>query len=61
MADSRTEYKAEFNREKYDRFLLTVPKGGRDIVKAAAMAKGESVNQFIIDALRIAYGLDLAK
>lgn len=41
------EYQNEYNREKYDRISLMVPKGKRDIIKARAKANGQSVNEFI--------------
>ena len=34
-------------KEKYDRIQLVVPKGVKDIIKAAADQTGESVNGFI--------------
>ena len=33
--------------ENYDRINLTVPKGQKDVIKAHAEARGESVNGFI--------------
>ena len=41
------EYQNEYNKEKYDRISLMVPKGKKDIIKAHAKAKGQSVNEFI--------------
>ena len=35
----------------YDRINLTVPKGQKDIIKAHAEAKGESLNGFINRAI----------
>ena len=35
----------------YDRINLTVPKGQKDIIKAHAEARGESVNGFIQRAI----------
>ena len=33
--------------ENYDRINLTVPKGQKDVIRAHAEARGESVNGFI--------------
>lgn len=35
----------------YDRINLTVPKGNKDVIKAHAEARGESVNAFINRAI----------
>ncbi len=40
-------YNNKFNREAYDRINLTVPKGEKEMIKAAADQTGESVNGFI--------------
>ena len=40
-------YNNKFNKETYDRINVTVPKGKREIIKAAAQQTGESVNGFI--------------
>lgn len=61
MAFDNIAYKNEFNREKYDRISLIVPKGAKDDIKRAALACGVSVNQFITDALRIAYNLNVGQ
>ena len=41
------EYQNEYNREKYDRISLMVPKGRKDVIKETAKANGQSVNEFI--------------
>jgi len=46
------EYKNDFAREKYDRIAVNVPKGERDRIKAAADAAGESLNGYIVQAVR---------
>ena len=53
MAISKTQQKAvnKYVREKYDKLLLTMPKGHKDIIKAHAEAQGESVNGFINRAI----------
>lgn len=53
MAVSKAQQKAvnKYVREKYDKLLLTMPKGRKDIIKARAESKGESVNAFINRAI----------
>ena len=47
------KYKNDFNRQKYDQFLLTVPKGDKDRITTAAKAAGyKSRNEFILAAIR---------
>lgn len=46
-----TAYKNEFREQKYDRMELALPKGKKDIIKAAAKARGESVTAFINRAI----------
>lgn len=40
-------YNNNFNKVAYDRINLTVPKGQKEIIQAAARQRGESVNSFI--------------
>lgn len=40
--------KDEYNKAKFDRFLLTVPKGEKDKIKAHAQSKGMSLNAYIV-------------
>lgn len=49
MAVSKAQQKAvnKYVKEKYDRILLTMPKGRKEQIQAAAEARGESVNGFI--------------
>lgn len=53
MAVSKAQQKAvnKYVREKYDKLLLTMQKGRKDIIKAHAEAQGESVNSFINRAI----------
>lgn len=44
-------YQNNFIKEKYDRVNLTVPKGKKEKIKAAAAAEGKSVNDFINAAI----------
>ena len=40
-------YNNRFNKEKYDRINLTVPKDKKELIQEAARQQGESVNVFI--------------
>jgi len=46
-------YQNNFIKEKYDRVNLTVPKGKKEKIKAAAAAEGKSVNDFINAAIDV--------
>lgn len=49
MAVTKAQQKAtnKYIAGNYDRVNLTLPKGQKDIIKAHAEARGESVNAFI--------------
>lgn len=46
-----SEYRNKWIAEKLDRVNLTMPKGQKDIAKAHAEARGESLNSFINRAI----------
>lgn len=46
------KYNNEYNKKSYDRINFTVPKGYRDVIRDAANANGESVNEFILRLVR---------
>ena len=41
----------KYVKDHYDRISVTVPQGKRDLIKAHAESKGESVNSFINRAI----------
>lgn len=41
----------KYVKNNYDKILVTVPKGQREIIKAHAEARGESANGFISRAI----------
>lgn len=45
------KYNNEFNKNAYDRVNLTIPKGQKEVIRAAAEARGESVNAYIYAAV----------
>ena len=53
MPASKAQQKAvtKYMKENYDVFQIRMPKGKKDSIKAAATAAGESVNQYIINAV----------
>lgn len=48
---NRTEYKNQWMKENRDTKLLTLPKGRKAEIQAAADAVGESLNDFITKAI----------
>lgn len=44
-------YQNEFNKRNYDRIEIKVPKGRKAVIKAAATVAGQSVNEFISQAI----------
>jgi uncharacterized protein (DUF1778 family) len=51
MGTKATNYKREYNKTAYDRIELKVKKGEKDVIKAFAESKGETVNGFINRAI----------
>ena len=47
MGTARTRANNKWNAKAYDRISLVVEKGRKEIIKAHAEAKGESVNGYI--------------
>lgn len=47
----KTAYQNEFIKQAYDRINLTVPKGQKELIQAAAERAGESVNAYINTAI----------
>ena len=54
----KTEYKNKWQAENCDRINLTVKKGAKSTLQEAATAKGESINGYIKNALRMQYKSD---
>lgn len=49
---NQISYQNSYNKEKYDRINLMLPKGEKDRIKMAAAAAGESVNEYINKAIK---------
>ena len=45
-------YKNQFARDKYDRLSLVIPKDEGQQIRAAAAVQGESVSEYIREAVR---------
>lgn len=47
-----TKYKNDFQKEKYDRIIVNVPKGQKSIIDEQAKKRGyKSLNSFVVDAI----------
>ena len=50
---NETKYKNDFQKEKYDRIIVNVPKGKKDTIEKHRKEKGyTSLNQYINDLIR---------
>lgn len=63
MAISKAQQKAvnKYVKDNYDRTLVTMPKGQKNVVKAHAEARGESTNAFINRAINETIKRDQSK
>lgn len=47
-----TKYKNDFQKEKYDRIIVNVPKGQKKVIDEKAKQLGyKSLNSFVVDAI----------
>lgn len=51
MGEKITEYKNKFQKDKYDRISVLVPKNEKEIIKEYADSEGDSLNGFIYKAI----------
>lgn len=58
MPKKQTEWSRNYNEKAYDRLAITVPKGQKAVIEAAATSAGESVNLYTQKALLQRMGLD---
>lgn len=48
-----TKYKNDFQKEKYDRIIVNVPKGQKEIIGIQVKKMGyKSLNAFVVDAIK---------
>lgn len=52
-AFDQISYINEYNKEKYDRITILVPKGKKEQIREKAKAEGKSVNEYIIGAINL--------
>ena len=57
IRNKQTAYKQAFNEKAYDRLAITIPKGQKATVQAAAEREGESINSYTNKALLARMGL----
>lgn len=46
------KYQHEYNKKNYDRIEISVQKGQKIIIKEAAKTAGQSVNEYIVQAIK---------
>ena len=51
MGKTSSAVKNKWNAKNYDRIVLVVPKGEKEIIKSAAEQEGKSVNAYILEAV----------
>ena len=57
IRNKQTAYKQAFKEKAYDRLAITIPKGQKATVQAAAEQEGESINSYTNKALLARMGL----
>ena len=57
IRNKQTAYKQAFIEKAYDRLAITIPKGQKATVQAAAEQEGESINSYTNKALLARMGL----
>lgn len=55
------EYTKEFVKENYYTFKVNFPKNKKALLQKLAEERNKSMNQMIIEAIEIAYRVDLSK
>jgi len=56
-----TAYAYLYKREHVDRIAFEVPKGKKEVIRAAATERDTSINKMLVAALEKQYGLDLSR
>ncbi len=57
MGKTSSAVKQRYNEKAYDRLAITIPKGQKSVVQAAAEREGESINGYTNKALLARMGL----
>ena len=55
---ARLEANKKYNAENYDEIKLRVHKGQKELIQAHAEQRGESLNGFVLRAIKLAMELD---
>ncbi len=58
MPNKQTQWSRAYNEKAYDRLAITIPKGQKETIEAAARAAGESVNGYVNRAVLQRMGLE---
>lgn len=48
-----TKYKDDFQKEKYDRVIVNVPKGQKSIIQEFAKNQSKSLNAYIVELIQL--------
>lgn len=48
---NQIKYQNEYNKKNYDRIEIVVPKGKKEIIREAAKKNGQSLNEYINQAI----------
>ena len=59
VSEAQKRATAKYEQQNYDKVLLRLEKGRRDIIKAHAEARGESINGFVSRAIDEAISRDV--
>ena len=43
------KYRNDYDKEHYDKMLLSFPKGTKEIIKTKAKEAGKSISQYVLD------------
>ena len=57
MPKKQTEWTRAYNEKAYDRLAITIPKGQKATIQAAADQEGESINGYVNKAILDRMGL----
>ncbi len=57
MPKKQTEWTRTYNEKAYDRLAITIPKGQKATIQAAADQEGESINGYVNKAILARIGL----
>ena len=59
MAFDQNTYNEDFRKANYDRLIVLVRKGAKDVLKDIAKRNGTTVSKLIVQAVEEEYNIDL--